>query len=193
MHKDKVLQDFYVRDMVCPRCVTSVRTIFERSGYLVRQIELGYVSAVPPGDALAPTPDLVEALHTVGFTLNLGNEGLLGHLRGLIIDYVYCPVADRPENLSDYLAAKLDMSYSHLSHLFSASEGRTIEDFFRAHRLERAKRLLANSNELVSQIGYRLGYGTAAYFSTDFKRAIGCSPGAFRKQGAYRGMDITKL
>lgn len=193
MSKDEMLQDFYVRDMVCPRCVTSVRGIFERNGYVVRRIELGYVRAFSPGKSPFPASQLVEDLHAVGFTLDPGGDGALSRLRGLIIDYVYRPVEDRPEKLSDYLVEQLDMSYSHLSHLFSAGEGRTIEDFFRAHRLERAKRLLTTSNERVSQIGYQLGYGTAAYFSADFRRSVGEAPGAFRKRGHYRGKDLTEV
>lgn len=193
MPKNDVLQDFYVRNMVCPRCVTSVRDIFKQNGYVVRRIELGYVRAFPPGNSPSPIPKLVEELGAVGFALDPGGDGALSRLRGLIIDYVYRPVTDRPEKLSDHLVAQMDMSYSHLSHLFSAGEGRTIEDFFRAHRLERAKRLLTTSNELVSQIGFRLGYGTAAYFSADFRRSVGESPGAFRKRGHYRGKDLTEV
>ncbi|WP_082921833.1 helix-turn-helix domain-containing protein [Lewinella sp. 4G2] len=193
MSSKRETQEFYVRHMVCPRCVTSVRAIFEDAGYVVQRIELGYVAGVPPDDSSIPSAKLIEELHRVGFSLDRGGDGSISRLRGLIIDYTYKEVDQRPEKLSDHLVEQTGMSYSHISHVFSAGEGRTVEDFFRAHRLERAKRLLTTTDELISQIGYRLGYGTAAYFSADFRRSIGESPGAFRRRGNYRGMDLTKV
>ena len=42
----------HIRNMVCPRCISAVRGIFERAGYHVEAIDLGSVT-VSPGPAEA--------------------------------------------------------------------------------------------------------------------------------------------
>lgn len=45
-------------------------------------------------------------------------------------------------NLSDYLADKLRVDYKSLSTLFSATQGRTIENYYIVHKIERVEELL---------------------------------------------------
>jgi AraC-like DNA-binding protein len=47
-------------------------------------------------------------------------------------------------------------------------------------RIERARRMLAESDLAVTQIAYRLGYGDVASFDRSFKRETGLSPSSFR-------------
>jgi AraC-like DNA-binding protein len=49
-------------------------------------------------------------------------------------------------------------------------------------RLARAKQLLLDGGGLtLAEISARCGYGDYNYFISVFSRAVGCSPGAWRK------------
>ena len=69
-------------------------------------------------------------------------------------------------NLSAYLSEKLHYEYTYLSSLFSAVEGRTIENFFIEQRIEKAKELLDYGQMTLSEIAFELGlqqYGISFY------------------------------
>lgn len=73
-------------------------------------------------------------------------------------------------NLSVYLSAKLNYEYTHLSSLFSAVEGRTIENFFIEQRIEKVKELLVYRQMTLSEIAYELDYSSTAHLSAQFKK-----------------------
>ena len=64
---------------------------------------------------------------------------------------------------------------------FKEHTGRGIRERILALRMNLAKRLLRVSDVSVSQIAYTVGYRTAGGFSTTFKRHVGCTPTAWRK------------
>ena len=76
--------------------------------------------------------------------------------------------------------------------LFSEEEGTTIEKFLIAQRIERAKELLLYGEMTLSQIADSLGYSSVAYLSNQFKKIVGQTPSAFRKQTNIRrqGIDV---
>jgi AraC-like DNA-binding protein len=59
--------------------------------------------------------------------------------------------------------------------------GSAFGELLDAHRLERAKALLANPDFTATEIGYRLGYAEPANFTRAFKRWSGVTPGAYRR------------
>ncbi len=69
---------------------------------------------------------------------------------------------------------------------FSRSFARTFEIGFNAYqtrlKLEQAARMLATSDEAVSQIGFRLGFRSHAYFSHCFKSLFGVTPSRHRSR-----------
>lgn len=54
--------------------------------------------------------------------------------------------------------------------------------YLAAHRLERAKTLLAYSDMSVTEVAEHLGFGSIHYFSRAFKRHHGVEPSSFRKR-----------
>ena len=86
------------------------------------------------------------------------------------------------ERLSDYLTRQLGHDYSALSKLFSEVSGTTIEKYFIAQKIERAKELLRYDELSLSQIADSLGYSSAAYLSAQFKSVTGMTPSRFRQQ-----------
>ncbi|WP_372949544.1 helix-turn-helix domain-containing protein [Mariniphaga sp.] len=80
------------------------------------------------------------------------------------------------------LAAKMGMSHSALHRKIKSKYNKTISLFIRERRLEKSKELLLNENLSVSEIAYKVGFGSATYFNKCFHEFLGVSPGEYRKK-----------
>ncbi|MDQ0900351.1 MULTISPECIES: helix-turn-helix domain-containing protein [unclassified Paenibacillus] len=80
-------------------------------------------------------------------------------------------------------AALVHLNPSYLSQLFKQQTGGKFVDYVIEMRMEEAKKLLIITSLRVSEIAERLGYGDISYFSSTFKKLIGCSPLEYRKSG----------
>jgi AraC-like DNA-binding protein len=72
------------------------------------------------------------------------------------------------------------MDYSHLSSLFSRMDGKSIQQFQQKIKTERVKELLEYDELSISEIAMDLGYGSAAYLSTQFKKSTGLTPSQYK-------------
>jgi len=79
------------------------------------------------------------------------------------------------------LAADCDLSTRHLARAFQQETGRTIGEYVAAAGLERALRLLSESDLAVKEIAARLGFSSAASFAFAFRRSTGRRPSDVRK------------
>lgn len=86
------------------------------------------------------------------------------------------------------LAWKMGMSHSALHRKVKNVCNKIISRFIRERRLEKSKELLQNENLSVSEIAYKVGFGSATYFNKCFHEKFGESPGEFRK----RDMEVEK-
>lgn len=89
-------------------------------------------------------------------------------------------VADPPSVAE--LANRVGLSPNYLSSLFHHYSGQTVRQFIQRHRVELARRLLADPARSVKEIGYQLGFRTPQHFTYVFRRAVGLSPAAYRRQ-----------
>jgi AraC family transcriptional regulator len=83
-------------------------------------------------------------------------------------------------NLSTHLAQLTGADYSFISSLFSSTEGITIEKFTILQKIEKVKELLAYDELTASEIAFKMGYSSAAYLSSQFKKETGMTPGQFK-------------
>lgn len=83
------------------------------------------------------------------------------------------------------IARELFVNPSYLSVLFKRIVGTTFCQYVTAYRIERAKLLLCETNELVADIALVTGFGTTAYFVTTFGEHCGVTPTAYRKQNRH--------
>ena len=92
-------------------------------------------------------------------------------------------VMDQPDRvLSLVEAATLcRVSAPYFSKIFKDSFGCGFNVYQNQLRLQHAARMLATSQEPISQIGYRVGFQSHAYFSKRFKALFGMSPTRFQK------------
>ncbi len=174
----------FIKNMVCPRCINSVKLTLEEQGLAYYEIELGKVSlkrALSPSKHLA----LQRALQRLGFELLEDKERqLVNSIKSFIVEWIhYGKAAKSTWNLSDALAKELHKDYSTLSKTFSREQGSTIEQYHQQQRIERAKELLGYQQQSISEIAFDLGYSSAAHFSNQFKKVTGQSPSAFKKSG----------
>lgn len=86
---------------------------------------------------------------------------------------------DRPVRVAT-LATEVNISLSHFFYLFKRHVGCTPIDFFIRLRLQRACRLLDETEMSVKAIAYTLGYDDPFYFSRIFKSFNRISPSQYR-------------
>jgi len=84
----------------------------------------------------------------------------------------------------DTLARAVGMSRSVLAERFRDAMNDTPLSYLRTVRLQRAMRLLAESDDTLERIAMQVGYTDAFSFSKAFKRAVGRSPGEYRRERA---------
>jgi AraC family transcriptional regulator len=81
------------------------------------------------------------------------------------------------------LAEKARLSPFHMARLFRQETGLPPARFLAAVRLEEAKKKLLSTQASVADISAQVGYASLGTFTTRFTKAIGISPGRYRRLG----------
>jgi AraC family transcriptional regulator len=95
----------------------------------------------------------------------------------------------RPLTLSS-IAREVGIHPAHLARTFRARYGRSIGDYVRRLRIERAAGELSDSSAAIAEIGLRAGFFDQSHFSRVFRDHTGLTPAAFR--AAARAHSRTK-
>lgn len=169
-----------IKNMVCDRCVASVRSLLASLGVADVTVGMGWAD-VPAGLDADTLSRLADGLRREGFELlRNSNETLVEHIKTILI-----ALARRddgiPVKISQQLQRELVVDYKQASAVFSALEGRTIEKFFIAQKVEHVKELLEYAQLTVSEIAYRTGYSSVAHLSRQFKQVAGCTPTQYQQ------------
>ena len=82
-------------------------------------------------------------------------------------------------NIND-ICERFSYSRAHLCKIFLEETDDTIISYFNKLKLNRAKKLLKNTNHSVTEISVMLGYSEVKYFDTIFKKQIGLTPIEYR-------------
>ncbi|MEF3302582.1 AraC family transcriptional regulator [Paenibacillus sp. GYB003] len=94
------------------------------------------------------------------------------------------------ENFSlDDMAGHLGITKQHLIGVCKKSYNRTPIDYLNEYRIETAKRLLADADTKISEIGLKTGFNSNSYFTKVFKQHTGITPSEYREllTGRSRG------
>ena len=87
-----------------------------------------------------------------------------------------------PNISAQYLADKYHITPWYYGRLFHEKCGCTFPDYLAALRIERARELLLERENLsIQEICELVGYSNASYFTTSFKKKYGMTPGQFRR------------
>lgn len=172
----------FIKNMVCNRCIMAVQQVLDQQALTYRKIELGEVELMesPSNQQLDSFRSAIEAL---GFELLDDKKStLISKIKTTLLQLIR---ADEPMDyqvkLSVLLSETLGHDYHYLSTLFSSTEGITIEKFFIAQKIERAKELLLYNEHSLSQIADQLGYSSVQHLSQQFKKQTGLTPSHFRQ------------
>ena len=85
------------------------------------------------------------------------------------------------------VAQEIGMSYFHFSRSFKQSMGMTASNYIAERRIERAKKMLEETELPISEIALRSGFSSQSHFTTSFRRFAGATPKVFRHAiGAQR-------
>lgn len=179
--------------MVCGRCELAVKTQFQQLKLPVISIKLGEVelSRELVGDERI---QLSNNLRSLGFELLEDKSSqIIEQIKNRIIELVHYQNDKLKVNLSTYLSANLAQDYSVLSKLFSDVEGITIEHYFIAQKIEKAKELLVYDELSISEIALDLSYSSVAHLSKQFKKVTGFTPSQFKKEKSESRKAIDEM
>jgi AraC family transcriptional activator of pobA len=79
------------------------------------------------------------------------------------------------------LAALLGVTPTHLTRCCQQCCGRSAIELLQDRRIFEARKMLAETDQPVGQIGAALGFASPAYFTRAFQHRTGQAPSAFRR------------
>jgi AraC-like DNA-binding protein len=184
--------ELHIKNMVCPRCIKVVRTILEKEGLPVQEVQLGKaVLTAAPG--AAQLQSITAALEQEGLPLvDDKKQQLVEAIKNIIVTTIHhTPLYELQENFSTLLSSRLYKDYHYLSSLFSEVEQLTIEQYIIQQKIEKVKELLAYDELNLNEIAFQLGYSSAAHLSAQFKKVTGYTPSRFKqlKEQQRRPLD----
>lgn len=172
----------YIKNMVCPRCIMSVKSILQDLSISFNNIYLGQVEIVEPLPKAQSTL-LEKRLQAVGFELlEPGKSALISKIKTVIIEQIHYSNEPVAVNFSKLISDKLHHEYAYLSRLFSSIEGITIEKYIARQKIEKVKELLFYDQISLSQISLEMNYSSVSHLSAQFKKETGMTPTQFKSQ-----------
>lgn len=102
-------------------------------------------------------------------------------------------IESRPSSIHDW-ATEFNLSHSHLQHLFKRATGFRLGRMLNEQRLQRAAKLLANSNMSIKEIASAVGYEHTSSFTRAFERRFAQGPRCYRQEkGAHEMLTNSRF
>lgn len=111
--------------------------------------------------------------------MELSRAGLVDRRLRRAVEFMH-DNCGRELSLSE-IAAAAYLSEFHFARLFKKITGLTPHAYLAGLRVERARRLLAESDLLIVEVGAAVGYASQSHFTKVFREATGLTPRAFRQ------------
>ena len=173
----KGLKEFWIKNMVCSRCLKVIKQELQELGVTVLSLELGRLMVEAPKKT---SKEILEAvttvLHANDFEIvHSEEEMLVERMKIILIEQLQELPLHIKVKTSELLASSLHKDYKTLSKLFSANEQTTLEKYFIKLKIEKVKELIQLKQLSFSDIGYLLDYSSVNHLSRQFKEVVGMS------------------
>lgn len=170
-------KEFWIKNMVCSRCLKVITQELQAIGVSVVSLELGrlLVEASKKTDI-----EIIDAVSTV---LHANDFEIVQNEEEMLVERIKIILIEQLQELplhikvktSELLSSGLHRDYKTLSRLFSSQEQTTIEKYFIKLKIEKVKELIQLKQHSFSDIGYLLDYSSVNHLSRQFKDVIGVS------------------
>ncbi len=144
----------------------------------------------PAGKLYAQTSAQMLAIHllrhytSVGEAIKEPSQGLTYQQMRRVID---CVQAHLGQDLSlEVLAQQAGFSPYHFARLFRQTTGESPHQFVLRQRIERAQRLLKETDVPLAHIALESGFANQSHLALAFKRHLGLTPRAYRREHSIR-------
>jgi len=183
MHSHK----YFIKGMVCERCIRIVKEIAEDSGVQATEINLGEIVLEASLEEIDEIK-LHAKLKSFGFILLKDKKTQQVQQIKKLVAEVYSGNFDFPNSFrfSELAVDRIGKNYESISKLFSRSEGLTLEKFIIQYRIQKIKELLVYTDNSLSHISIVLGFSSVAHLSRQFKTQTGFNPSYFRIERAKK-------
>lgn len=131
-------------------------------------------------------PELIKTAGNNGTANGNGNGLAAGALIPVVQDcrlrkVLQMIASNSPQKIQD-LAVECNLSESHLQHLFKESTGLGLGRMLADHRMQRAAKLLEQTNLSIKEIAWTVGYEHTSSFTRAFERHFREAPRCFRQR-----------
>ena len=82
----------------------------------------------------------------------------------------------------EMLASIVFLTPDYLSRLFKKTTGKSLSQYIRQYRMDKARELLIRTNKKIIDIGIQVGYPNYSYFCQSFREYFGTSPEKYRQE-----------
>lgn len=164
-----------IKNMVCRHCVGALEGALSDLGLTPLSVGIGYADF---GRQLtkAELKVLDKALGELGFgRIDSPEQALVERAKRAVMHHVR-DEAECKFKLSACIEEQVGTPFDTISRIFSQLEGRTIEKYHIAQKVERVKELLSYGGRTLDVIADMTGYSSAAHLSRQFKAVTGLTP-----------------
>jgi len=171
----------YIKNMVCARCKTTVKSELDEIGIQYDTVRIGEVT-MEKEITSKQRLQLSAALLLNGFELiDDQKNDQIEKLKKSIKNLEQYSDEDLKTNFSDFIRLSVGDNFISLNKLFAEIEGVTIEKYIIKRKIERIKEMLVYEDYSLDEVATRMRYSTTASLTSQFKRETGLTPSHFRQ------------
>lgn len=176
-----------VKNMTCHCCLKLIRRILADAGVEVADIRLGEV-IIRFDPEIISLEQITALLEAEGFEMVHNKEKqLVEQIKSAVVELVHYSTYNAMIRNSDFLVEKFNLSYQHISSIFSKHESTTLEKYIIRQKIDKVKELVQYGDLTLSEIAFMMGYSSVQYLSTQFKTITGISVSDYKK--AHQGSE----
>lgn len=175
-------REYWIKNMVCRRCLKVIKQELEEINVQVLSLELGKLTVLSSSVNDEQIDNQIkEALYANGFEIAISEEEMLiEEVKITLIELTKELPIQLKVKTSELLASKLHRDYKILSKIFSKNESTTIEQYFIKLKIEKVKELIQLQEYTFSDIAYLLDYSSVNHLSRQFKSVSGMNMSYYR-------------